>query len=182
MRRYPPSTIYRYQDLPSIQRIRLLHPHRVPIQPNIQTKDHHMTTQTRPARPSSESERNLIVLQVNINIIKNKLEKLELLIHNTHAKIITIQETKLTIEAKTPKEHNFTIVRVDRMHKAGGGLNSLIRYNITFIKTDTPSMINTHYIEPQMVKLYINNTKHITIVNIYIYTSSRQHIHTLRIS
>ena len=46
---------------------------------------------------------NLITMQVNINGIKNKLEELKLLIHDTHADIITIQETKLTPKAKHPK-------------------------------------------------------------------------------
>ena len=99
---------------------------------------------------------------------KNKLEELKLLIHDTHADIITIQETKLTPKAKTPKIHNFTAVRTDRLHKAGGGLITLIRDNITFTTTDIPSTINTHNTELQMVKVHINNTKHITIANIYI--------------
>ena len=85
------------------------HPHRVPRQPHRQTKDDHMTT-TQGHRPSSKSERNLIIPQVNINGIKNKLEELKLLIHDTHVDIITIQETKLTPKANTPKVHNFTIV------------------------------------------------------------------------
>ena len=97
-----------------------------------------------------------------------KLEELKLLIHDTHADIITIQETKLTPKAKTQKIHNFTSVRTDRLHKAGGGLITLIRDNITFTTTDIPSTINTHNIELQMVKVHINNTKHITITNIYI--------------
>ena len=42
------------------------------------------------------------------------------------------------------------------------------RDNITFTTTDIPSTINTHNIELQMVKVHINNTKHITIANIYI--------------
>ena len=54
------------------------------------------------------------------------------------------------------------------LHKAGGGLITLIRDNITFTTTDIPSTINTHNIELQMVKVHINNTKHITIANIYI--------------
>ena len=95
-------------------------------------------------------------------------EELKLLIHDTHADIITIQETKLTPKAKTPKIHNFTAVRTDRLHKAGGGLITLIRDNITFTTTDIPSTINTHNTELQMVKVHINNTKHITIANIYI--------------
>ena len=59
-------------------------------------------------------------------------------------------------------------MRTDRLHKAGGGLITLIRDNITFTTTDIPSTINTHNIELQMSKVHINNTKHITIANIYI--------------
>ena len=50
----------------------------------------------------------------------------------------------------------------------GGGLITHIRDNITFTTTDIPSTINTHITELQMVKVHINNTKHITIANIYI--------------
>ena len=138
-------------------------------QPHKQTKNYHRTTYTTQThRPSSKSERNLIILQVNINGLRNKLEELKLLIHDTHADIITIQETKLTPKAKTPKIHNFTAVRTDRLHKAGGGLIILIEDNITFTTTDIPSSINTHNTELQTVKVHINNTKHITIAIIYI--------------
>ena len=56
----------------------------------------------------------------------------------------------------------------DRLHKTRGGLITLIRDNITFTTTDIPSTINTHNTELQMVKVHFNNTKHITIANIYI--------------
>ena len=125
-----------------------------------------MTTDTTQGhRPSSKSERNLIIMQANINGIKNKLEKLKLIIHDTHADIITIQKTKLTPKVTTPKVHNFTLVQTDRLHKAGGGL---IRDNITFTTTDIPSTINTHNTELQMVMVHINNIIHITIENMYI--------------
>ena len=78
-------------------------------------------------------------------------------------------ETKLTPKENTPKVHTFTTVRADRLHKAGGGLITLIRDNIIFTTTDIPSTINTHNTELQMVKVYIKNTKHITIANIYIH-------------
>ena len=42
---------------------------------------------------------------------------------------------------------------------------TLIRNNTA---TDIPSTINTHNTELQMVMIHINNTKHITITNIYI--------------
>ena len=122
-----------------------------------------MTTDTTQGhRPSRKSEINLIILQVNINGIKNKLEEL------THADIITIQENKLTPKANTPKVHNLLTERAERLHKAGGGLITLIRDNITFTTTDKPSTINTHNTELQMVKVHISNTKHVTIANIYI--------------
>ena len=131
-----------------------------------QTKNYHGTTNTTQThRPSSKSERNFTILQVNINGLRNKLEYPKLLIHDTHANIITIQETKVTPK---PKTQNQTAVRTDRLHKAGGGLLILIRDNITFTTTDIPSTINTHNTELQMVKVHINNTKHFTIANIYI--------------
>ena len=123
---------------------------------------------TQGHRPSSESEKNIIILQANINGIKNKLEELKLRIHDTHAYIIKIQETKLTPKANTPKVHDFTTVPADRLHKAGGGLITHIRDNIAFTTTDIPSTINTHNTELQMVEVHISNTKHITIANIYI--------------
>ena len=113
----------------------------------------------------------------------NKLEEMKLLIHDTHAYIITIQETKLTPKANTPKVHNLTTVRTDRLHKAGGWLITLIRDNITFTTTDIPLTMNTHNTELQMVKVHINNTKHITITNIYIplrdSTSTHYKIHDI---
>ena len=145
------------------------HPHRVPRQPHRQTKDDHMTTDTTQGhRPSSKSERYLIILQANIIGIKNNLEELKPFIHDTHADIITIQQTKLIPKANTSKVHNFTIVRTNRLHKEGGGPITLISDTITFTTTYIPSTINTHNTELQMVKKHINDTKNITIANIYI--------------
>ena len=124
----------------------------------------HTANTTSIHKPSSNNERNLIILQVNINGINNKLEELK----NTNADIITIQETKLTSKSNTPKVPTYTTVPADRPHKSGGGLITLIRDNITFSPTDIPSTINTHNIELQMVKVHLNNTKHITIANVYI--------------
>ena len=131
--------------------------------------DYHRTANTTQThRPSSESEINLIILQVNLNGLGNKLEEFNLLLHDTHADIIAIQETKLTPKTKTPKIHNFTAVRTDMLHKAVGGLITLIRDNITFTATDMPWTIDTHSAELQRVKIHIGNTKHITIADIYI--------------
>ena len=128
----------------------------------------HTANTTSIHEPSSNNERNLIILQVNISGINNKLEELKTLIKNTHADIITIQETKLTSKSNTAKVPTFMTVRADRPHKSGGGLITLIRDNIPCTPTDIPSTISTHNIELQMVKVHLNNTKHITIVNVYI--------------
>ena len=69
-------------------------------------------------KPSSNNERNLIIMQVNINGINNKFEELKTLIKNTHADIITIQETKLTSKSNTPKVPTYTTVRADKPHKS----------------------------------------------------------------
>ena len=139
------------------------------MQTYLKNKDDHMTTHTTQSHiPSNKSEGDLIILQVNINGIKNKLEELKLLIHITHAHIITIQETMITPKPNTPKLPTFTTVCANRLHKAGGELITLIRDNITFTTTDIPSTINTHNTELQMVKVHNNNIKYITIANMYI--------------
>ena len=71
------------------------------------------TDTTLAHKPSSKSERNLIILQVNMNGIKNKLEELKLLIYDIHANIITIQETRLTPKDNTPIVHNITFTTTD---------------------------------------------------------------------
>ena len=129
------------------------HPHTLSAYTHIPHKQQYTSH-----RPSSKIERNPIILQVNINGIKTKLEELKLLIYNTYADIITIQETKHTHKANTPKVHNFTTVRsTDRLHKGRGGLITLIRDKITFTTTDIHSTINTHNTE--IVK-HITNIPH----------------------
>ena len=158
------------------------HPHRVPRQPHRHTKDDQNTTDTTQVqRPSSKSEINIIILQIIINGIKNKLDGHKLLIYNTHPDVISIQEIKFTPKSKTTQVYNFTTMRTDRLHKAWGGFITFLRDNITFTTTDIPVTISTYITELQMVKVHMNNNKHITIVNMYNnYTSSRQHIHVLQ--
>ena len=64
--------------------------------------------------------------------------------------------------------HTFTNVRTNRLHMAGVWLITLIRHNITFITTDIHFTINTHTTDLEMVNVHKNNTKHITIANMYI--------------
>ena len=99
--------------------------------------------------------------------LRNKLEELKLLMHDTHADIITIQEASSPIK---PKHSNY--ITSQQCAPTGctkqevGSLHSLETTSHSL--TDIPSTINTHNTELQMVKVHINNTKHITIANIYI--------------
>ena len=54
-----------------------------------------------------------------------RLTALHVLIHDTHAAIITIQETKLTPKASTPQLHNFTTVPIGCTRQEVGSLHSL---------------------------------------------------------
>ena len=107
-----------------------------------------------------------IILQVNINGIQIRLEELKLLVHDTHADIITIQETNLTPKATTPKVHNFTTVCTDRLHKAGGSSLHL------------PSTV-MHTTQNFKWSWYTLTTLNISQLQIFI-ASLRQHIQALQ--
>ena len=62
-----------------------------------QTTIHPLTNNNQP------KDKNIVILLININGIRNKIEELKNLVHNTQLDIITIQETKLTPKAKIPK-------------------------------------------------------------------------------
>ena len=53
------------------------------------------------------------------------------------------------------------------LHKAGGGSSHSLETTLHSIQ-QTPSTINSHNTELQMVMVYINNTEHIKIASIYI--------------
>ena len=62
--------------------------------------------------------------------------------------------------------YKFTTVRTDMLHKAGCGLITLIRDNITFTTTYIPSTINTHNFKWSRYTLTTLNIS--SIANIYI--------------
>ena len=120
-----PATCVQYGRIGYIQDVLVFKTHTRAIQTTVKLeKSHHI---------AGQHKRN-----------QNKLEELKLLIHHTHADIITLQKSKLTPNAKTHKVHNFTTMRTDRLHNAEGMLITLSRDNITFTTTDIPSTINTH--------------------------------------
>ena len=72
------------------------------------------------------------ILQFNANGIGNKQVELGDFLERHKVKVAVIQESKLTLNSRTPNIQNFTTVRKDRDHGQGGGLLILIRKSINF--------------------------------------------------
>ena len=82
-------------------------------------------------------------------------DEIQLLIKNTQADVIRIQETKLNQSHKTPKISQFTPIRTDYTHKRGG-LLTYIKNNISFSQLNTS---NTFPIKLQIVKIHLSTSQ-----------------------
>ena len=127
--------------------------------------------------PASKANPNLKIIQLNINGLTKKIEELKLIIRKHKADIITIQETKLTPRARTPIIEDFTAVRLDRAHKAGGGIITYIRNNIPFSTICLPSSIKQEATELQLVRIHLSNKKLLHLANLYIAPRDSGHPH-----
>ena len=116
--------------------------------------------------------RNLKILQLNINGIRNKITELKLLLTEENIDVAVIQETRLHPSIKTPEIKDYASARQDRQTQTstksklvGGGL-------IIYVKNDIPFKNIASYllpnIETQTIKIYLSKTKDLTITNIYI--------------
>jgi glutaredoxin-related protein len=83
---------------------------------------------------NQDTDNKLKILQININGIRNKINELNLLISKTKPDVITIQESKLTADSKTPFINGYTPSRKDqdRVLNKGGGLLTYISSKLTF--------------------------------------------------
>ena len=120
------------------------------------------------ATTSHHNKKLLTLLQLYINSITNKHEELKLLVTELQPDIITIQETKLKKQNKTPQIPTYSAIRTDRANGKGGGLLTYIKHNITFSDTKIPNFINLINTELQIIQLHITNNKIYIIANIYI--------------
>ena len=137
-----------------------------------QTKNYHSTTNTTQAHiPNSKSEKNLIILQVNINGLKTNSMSSNCLF-TTHMQISS-QFMKPSSPLKSKHLKYITSQQCEMIGCTRQEVGS--SHNITFTIRDIPSTINTHNTELQMV--HINNTKHITIAIIYIPPRDRTSTH-----
>ena len=123
------------------------------------SSDNDSTSRLTPPRP-----KNLKILQININGLRNKTTELNLLVKSTKPEIITVQETKLNSKLKTPDIPNYSSIRKDRTTDGGGGLMTYIHHSITFTEITTPN--NNNQIETIVTKLDTTPPLHIT--NCYI--------------
>ena len=117
-------------------------------------------TQTNIISPKNFLE----ILQLNANGIHNKTDEVQLLIKNTRADIITIQETKLNQSHKTSNIPQFTPIRTDHTHRQGRGLPTYIK-NISFSQLN---LSNTFPIELQIIKIHLSTSQQLHIANMCI--------------
>ena len=83
-----------------------------------------------------------------------------------------IQESKLTLNSRTPTIHNFTIVRKYRHQGQGGDLLTLIHNSINFSqRSESPETLSDPYLEELTFTPRFGDTE-LIITNIYIPPSS----------
>ena len=74
----------------------------------------------------------LSIMQFNADGIGKKQVELGEFLERHKVKVAVIQESKLTLNSRTPNIQNFTTVRKDRHQGQGGGLLTLIHKSINF--------------------------------------------------
>ena len=138
-----------------------------PVNKNKQSSQQHDTKDSKPQNNSTKNT-NIIIIQINVNGINNKLHELQQLSKDTNADIITVQETKLTNTSKSPILPGYTAIRKDRTYNKGGGLLTYVKNDITFSNNDIPPHINPQNTELQIITVHLSQTKNLKIANLYL--------------
>ena len=136
---------------------------------NTKHRHHNSPSQTITTHPLTNNnqpkDKNIVILQIYINGIRNEIQELKNLVHSTKPDIFTIK--KKSHRQLTPKIPHYTTIRTDREYKQGGRLITLIKDDIIFTSINIPKEINTHNTELQLIKIHIGKTKHVTVANTY---------------
>jgi len=98
----------------------------------------HTQPSTAP-HPNQQYHQNLYILQIIINEIQNKLDKLLHYMEKNKIHIAAIQETKLTSKSKLRSTPNFTLIRNDQDKYKGGVVAFLIHNHIPFHQVRCPT-------------------------------------------
>ena len=112
------------------------------------------------------------ILQFNANGIGNKPVELDEFFERHKVKVAVIQESKPTLNYRTPNIQNFTTVRKDRYQCQGGGLLTLIHKSIKFSRRpDSPDTLADPLLEELTITAQLGNTD-LIITNVYILPAS----------
>src|SRR6476469_4312252 len=125
-------------------------------------------TQTSATNNPQLRNKQLKILQINVNGIQNKTVELQQLLTQENIDILTIQEAKLNSTNKTPQFPHYSAIRKDRTSKSGGGLHTYVKDNITFTDAPPPPTTSTNLIETQAIKINISTNQTLTISNNYV--------------
>ena len=88
------------------------------------------------------------ILEFNANGIGNKQVGLGDFLERHKVKVVVIQESKLTLNSRTPNIQNFTTVKKDRDQGQGGGLLTLSHKSINFSwRPDSPDTLADLHLE-----------------------------------
>ena len=108
------------------------------------------------------------ILQFNTNGIGNKQVELGEFLERHKVKVAVIQESKFTLNSRTPNIQNFTTVRKYRHQGQGGGLLTLIYKSINFSRRpDSPDTLADPHLEEVTITAKLGNTD-LIITNVYI--------------
>ena len=125
------------------------------------------TTQNQPTPPLT-TPYNINIIQLHINSITKKTTELTHLIHKQKIHIITLQESNLNSNHKTPNIYNFSAISLDRpSSQKGGDLLTYINNNITYSQISTPTNLITNNIVIITTKIHLKHTN-LHISNVYI--------------
>ena len=107
-------------------------------------------------------------MQFNVNGTGNKQVELGEFLERHKVKVAVIQESKLTLNSRTPNTQNFTTVRKYRHQGQGGSLLTLIHKSTNFSRRpDSPDTLGDPHLEELTITVKLGNTD-LIITNIYI--------------
>ena len=128
---------------------------------NIETAPSPITTKASDGDP-------VTILQFNGNGIGNKQVELGEFLERHQVKVAVIQESKLTLNSRTPNFQDFTTVRKYRHQGHGGGLLTLIHKSMNFSRRpDLPDTLADPHLENMTITSKLGNTD-LIITNVYI--------------
>ena len=128
----------------------------------------HIPSQTNYHPPThkqqSTKEKNIVILQININGFRNKIEELK----KTRTKHPTGHHHNTRNKTHTESENTLLQHHTHRQRaQTKRWIITLIKDVITFTNINIPNAINTHNTELQLIKIHICKTKDITVANTY---------------